>query len=473
MMKSLILISSILLLTTLVLTTTSAIAANDVPELPKPLLDNLAFVGHNSSNFAHIMDIEIVGDRAYALVGMSYGLETYDISNPAQPVRIDSQGTAAWNAKAYNDRLYVFNRQNGFRIYDISGSKPLELGQYNPADPNTLYECGVLQGTQLFVAAHQRGIYAFEVGNPGNPLLVDDISLTTNHCWDVEVTGSYLLVANGRFGLSVVALGLPPVQVATLPLPGLANHILLDGQIAVITLGGDGLATVDVSDPTNPVLLDIAPSLGNAFGSGIWNSLVAVGSWRYLELFDVSDPSNIRRKGFDNTKTWAMGADIEPNGNTGLVAVGDWRGMSTYTTSADDGPDIDVTPEYLDFGEVPGYEEAGVTVRNTGSSLLQVNVVNTPNEITVSPASFTVDPGAVRQVTVRATGLGSVKDTIRYLSNDGDEPTVTQFVYKNSTSFPQLGSQAPEFALEDGNGYWHYLSDYRGKVVLLEFGGLW
>ena len=51
--------------------------------------------------------------------------------------------------------------------------------------------------------------------------------------------------------------------------------------------------------------------------------------------------------------------------------------------------------------------------------------------------------------------------------------TFFQFVYKNSTTFPQVGSDAPEFALQDLEGYWHYLSDYRGRVVYLEFNGMW
>lgn len=330
-----------------------------------------------------------------------------------------------------------------------------------------------LKGDTLYVAAHQMGLYSFDVANPGNPYLLNNIALAEKDCWDVEVYGSHLLVANGHFGLSVVELTTPPMEVAVLPLPGLANHILLDGNVAVLSLGREGIATVDVSSPANPVLLNRVPSRGNAFGFGIADHEVAVGSWSLFEVFDISDPRHIKRRGGDNTKTWAMGADIKPFGQEDLAIVADWRGMSAYLTAPDDSPDIDVSPQHLDFGEVSTFETASVEVKNAGTSHLNVNIVNNHSDLAVNPAAFTLAPGASRSVRVRANGSGALKGSLRYYSNDPDESPVTQYVYKNNISFPQVDSKAPEFVLKDPEGYWHYLSDYLGKVIYLEFGGLW
>lgn len=436
-------------------------------------VNQMTWLGHNGQNFAHSMDVEISGDRAYVSVGFPYGIETYDISNPANPIRLDRQGPAAWGARVYGDKLYVFNRQKGFNIYDISGSIPSELGDYDPTEPHTLYENGALDGDTLYVAAHQKGLYSFDVANPGNPYLLNNITLAENDCWDVEVYDSHLLVANGHFGLSIVELTTSPSEVAVLPLPGLANHILLDGDVAVLSLGLEGIATVDVSSPANPVLLDRVPSGGNAFGFGIANHEVAVGSWSLLEVFDISDPLHIGKRSGENTKTWAMGADIKPFGQEGLVVVADWRGMSTYLTAPDDAPDIDVSPQHLDFGEVSAFETASVKVKNAGTSHLNVNIVNNHSDLAVHPAVFTLAPGAFRSVRVRAKGPGALNGSLLYYSNDPDESPVTQYVYKNNVSFPQVDSKAPEFVLKDPEGYWHYLSDYIGKVIYLEFGGLW
>jgi hypothetical protein len=233
------------------------------------------------------------------------------------------------------------------------------------------------------------------------------------------------------------------------------------------------MATVDLSTPSAPDLLDMAPTLGNAFGLGILNHRVAVGSWSALELYDVSDPSHIERCGWDNTQTWAMGADIKSYGNEVLVVVADWRGMSTYLASPDSGPDINVYPQYLDFGEVTTSKEVTLVVKNTGTSRLDVNIGNIPAGIEVTPSSFSVGAAGSKWINVKATGPYNVFDFMLYNSNDPDEPSVRQYVYKNNASFPQVGSEAPDFTLQDVDGFWHTLSDYLGKVVYLEFGALW
>lgn len=440
-------------------------------DLPGP--DNLKFVGHTQINPFHVMDVEISGDRAFISSGAPSGLETYDISDPANPTRINHQGPAIWGTRTYGNRLYAFARSEGFQIYDISGSTPVFMGEYNPPGKDILYENGVLVGNILYVAAHQSGIHVFDVTDPGNIASLAGIALSDNACWDVEAYADHLIVANGRFGMSVVDLAGTPSEVAVVELPGLANHVVLDGAVAILSLGPGGIATVDMASPAAPQLLDRAPSSGNAFGSGIWDHKLVVGSWYALEVFDVSDPANIVKTGHENTKTWAMGADVEDIGGEGLVVVGDWRGMSVYLVETDPAPDIEVDPAIVDFGVVDTWETVRVAVKNTGTATLNVNLSSIPAGITAQPQAFSVAPGDARAVRLRASGTGSVFDSIMYNSNDPDEPSFRQNVYKNNTSFPQVDSDAPELVLKDIDGYWHYLSDYKGRVIFLEFGGLW
>lgn len=221
------------------------------------------------------------------------------------------------------------------------------------------------------------------------------------------------------------------------------------------------------------MLLGRAQTDDCAFGSGIWNHKVAVGSWKCLEVFDVSDPTRIVRIASENTKTWAMGADIKAYGNDALVAVADWRGMSTYQTELDGEPDIDVVPDTVDFGEVGIAATETVVVRNGGNAVLNVNVGNVPTAFDVHPLTFSLHPGAARRVRIDADGSGSVNGTLHFYSNDPDEATFSQYVYMNTSAFPQVGSEAPDFVLKDPDGFWHSLSDYRGRVIFLEFGGLW
>ncbi len=105
--------------------------------------------------------------------------------------------------------------------------------------------------------------------------------------------------------------------------------------------------------------------------------------------------------------------------------------------------------------------------------MLHVAISNIPMDVQVDPSAFSLAPGTTRQIDVRVTGPRALNDHLLYDSNDPDEPSVKQYLYKNNTSFPQLGSEALDFSCKDLDGFWHYLSDCRGSVVYLEFGGLW
>lgn len=434
-------------------------------------VDNLWLVGHSEVNRAHLMDVEIVGDRAFVCCGLGAGLEQYDISDPSNPVRTWSGGPDCWRARAYGDTvLFMFCRLDGTVRVGISGT-PANRGQFNPAGNREALEGGALVGDTLYAAAHQNGIYLVDCSAPNALTKVGSISLAPNAAaWNVEARDSFLFVANGRHGLAVIGLAGTPRRIADLALPGLANDIVLDGSIAVVSLGASGLATVDISDPYAPALLDTIGTRGCCWGIGIEGDLVACGSWRVLELFDVSDPGNISRAAWDNTQTWAHGADIRADS---LVTIADWRGMSCFRVGPDPGADIDVCPEALDFGAVTSAVETTIVVRNTGSVVLNVTSVGAPGGIAVNPASFSVPAGESLEVVVTASGPGQVNSQLTFNCNDPFFPQYRVEVLKNNTGFPQCGSTAPGFTLTGSDGRSHSLADELGKVVYIQFGASW
>jgi hypothetical protein len=434
-------------------------------------IDNLRLLGHNEVNRYHLMDVEISGDRAFVCNGLGTGLELYDISNPVNPTRTWTGGPDCWRARAYGDTvLFMFCRLDGTVRVGITGT-PTNRGTYNPPGNREALEGGALVGDTLYTAAHQNGIYVIDCSNPSTIAKVGGISLApTAAAWNVESRDSFLFVANGRHGLAVIALAGSPRRIADLPLPGLANDIVLDGAVAAVSLGAAGFATVDVSDPYAPVLLDTAGTGGSCWGLGIAGHLVACGSWRVLELFDISDPGDIRPAGWDNSQTWALGADIRDDS---LVVIADWQGMSCYGVGADSGADIDVYPEVLDFGAVSGTRDTTVIVRNTGATVLDVTSLGFPTGITAESSSFAIPAGDSFLLRVSAAGSGQAGAAIIYTSNDPDERLWSQEVYKNNSGFPQYGSTAPDFTLQGSDGRSHTLSDYRGRVVYLIFGASW
>lgn len=434
-------------------------------------IDNLQYLGHNEVNPYHLMDVEIVGNNAYVANGLGTGMEVYDISNPLNPQRTFTYGPAAWRTVSYGDTLLAsFCRRDGVVLFDISGTTPVVLGQYNPSGNLEALEGGDIINDVLYCAVHQNGIYFIDISDPSNPMKVGEFSSGNLAAWNVAGQDSFLFVANGRFGLLILGVSGGVHQVAQLSLPGLTNDINLDGTTAVLSLGVDGIATVDISNPYNPLLLDMEISEGCVWGSGIDNHRVISGSWRVMELFDITNPNTILKAGWDNTKTWAHGTDIRSDG---VIAVADWHGVSCYEVGADAGADIDVYPQVIDFGPVSGSRDTNVIVYNTGSATLNVTSINSPAGITPNPSSFSVPPGDSQIVIVTATGSGNVYSTITYVSNDPDESSKIQEVYKNNSSFPQVGSSAPDFTLMGSDGQWYTLSQLQGKVVFLEFGGAW
>ena len=434
-------------------------------------IDGLRFLGTSTVNQNHLMDCEISGNRAFLAVGVNNGIEQYDISNPASPARTFAGGPNCWRLRQYGDTLLLaFCRREGVVLCDIRGASPSQLGRYDPPGAAEALEGGALVGTSLYVAAHQNGIYVIDISNPASPQKTGALLLDSNAAWNVEARDSFLLVADGRFGLAVVGLQGGLHQTARLSLPGLANDIVLDGSVAVVSLGASGLATVDVSNPYQPALLDTVASEGCAWGMGSRSHTVVAGAWTGLELFDVTNPAQITKTGWDHTPTFAHGADIRTDS---LIANADWRGMCCYRVGNDAQGDIEVYPRILDFGTVSSLRETTVVVRNTGAAILSVGSVTAPPGISAVPATFSVMPGDSQLVQVSASGAGQTSGAIRYNSDDPDETTKAEEVYKNDTAFPQAGSLAPDFTLQGYDGRTYSLSDFRGKVVYLEFGASW
>jgi hypothetical protein len=168
-----------------------------------------------------------------------------------------------------------------------------------------------------------------------------------------------------------------------------------------------------------------------------------------------------------------MGASISEETEEPIIAVADWRGVTTYWPNADSGPDIELSTPRIDFGAVPASADTVVYVHNRGSSILEVVEVVPPADVSVAPDAFSVPPGGVQAVTITVTGPATVRSFLRYTTNDPDEATVRQDVYMNNSTFHQIGSPASDFELLGTDGLYHRLSDHAGEVVLLEFGASW
>jgi hypothetical protein len=89
-----------------------------------------------------------------------------------------------------------------------------------------------------------------------------------------------------------------PVELGAVPLPRSADGVDVDGDIACVTTGGDGLFVIDVSDPMEPTLLSHWEGpVGSLERITVEDNLAYMISWMGLEVVDLSDPTEPERIG--------------------------------------------------------------------------------------------------------------------------------------------------------------------------------
>lgn len=120
-------------------------------------------------------------------------------------------------------------------------------------------------------------------GNDGNDLVTD---------------GQLLFLANGRFGLTILRFNGDPVLVdldilATVTLPGDALRLEVQDGLAVVVLGSNGFAVVDVSDPSRPYLRSVTNPGGTSLDVALEDGhAVIAATSRGTLVYDLSNPAD-------------------------------------------------------------------------------------------------------------------------------------------------------------------------------------
>jgi hypothetical protein len=403
--------------------------------------DMMEYVGHWGPTSDHLVDIHLVGDRAY-LIGLS-GLAIFDISAPNPPIRHVIDATTV-------PPTFVAAHDEGTRSFE-----------------------GIhLEGNLIYVATHHDGLRIYDVSDPENFVLHGSLGGFAN-AWALDKQGDWVAVADADGGLRLVDVADPaqPVLTATIATSGAAQDVVWKGTRAYVASGSGGVDIFDLSAPANPVFLgNYATTSGSAFllAADPAAERVYVATWQLVEAIDVSDPLNPVQAGFEDTPVRAMGVAAD----TDHIYVADWDSFRMYRFGPTTDPDALVSPRFVSFPPIPIGQSADttLTVANTGGAPLIVTDINTGNpDFQVNPVSFQVPPDGEVELTVTATasedkGAGFLWIT----SNDPDESGRAHLL-----DYGTVGTQAPVFTLNDLGGVPHTLSDLQGEVVLLAFFASW
>jgi hypothetical protein len=187
----------------------------------------------------------------------------------------------------------------GMQVLDVTDeSNPIPLGFVNTAD--LAGRNIIASGAYVYYGGAKGGVSIVDVSDPENPLVVAQIP-AGEYIWLIDLYEGHLYIADDLNNLQIynVQNPLAPQHTATFETTGICNAVYVKENIAYITDSLDGLILVDVSRPWNPRELSRITTYPDIYGyfveeNGILYGVAAGdGSDPALVLaIDVNDPAN-------------------------------------------------------------------------------------------------------------------------------------------------------------------------------------
>jgi hypothetical protein len=198
----------------------------------------------------------------YLYVAGDDTLWVYDISLPESPSMLFTYETPDYHALEIDaGRLYVsFNNDHagGIQIYDIRGDGGLDsIGFYNA---RYYWYSLEVDADHLYAPENWQGFSIVSISDPGNPQTIATYSYNSSSLMGIDIKGDYVYLTN-----YMSYIGGPSYN---------------------------GLYTVDVIDPQDPVFLDYDYIPGNTNSVHIMDTLAFVAECQPTNIYSLSDPSN-------------------------------------------------------------------------------------------------------------------------------------------------------------------------------------
>lgn len=375
-----------------------------------------------------IEDVDLVGDRAYAVMG-EFGLAVVDLGDPEAPVLRgqvaavvgESIDVAVVEPHAFTvelEQVTEYTSLAHFNVIDVSDpSRPV---------PVVAVETDFVIASQLAVSGDvvymasgvpgwpagpgRTGLTAFDVSDPEQPIQLASPNPAIEGVAGIAVSGGSLFVLgveNWWEGpvFEVFDLGDPvsPVPVARLEWDygfGRQGDLAVFGGLAVVASAyGYGLTTIEVSDPEHPTFLGSLDKPGSGLQVSTNGSIAAVtADADGLRLIDVADAAEPALIGVLDTPGSADSINIV--GDLAVIAA---KWMSLLDVG--DGRLIDVSDPARpsELGNLPVLAERG-PVAIDGSRAYVMTGVREDREVGLSIINIT-DPSAAIEEGFVATGL--------------------------------------------------------------------
>ena len=247
----------------------------------------------------------------------------------------DLPGIAITGVNLQGGTLY-YSRNDGGTWSDV-GSVSGSLARVLHADSVTRVAfqppedfIGTISDVLTFKAWDRTGGYANgEAGVPAIPPVTGTLD-TSGEARSVTLSpdGNTAYVADYLAGLQIINVSdsSNPTLIETFDTPGYAESVTLspDGNTAYVGYHSDGIHIIDVSDSSNPTLIETFHASGWQLGvtlSSDGNTAYVADSFTGLRIIDVSDSSNPALTGILDTSGSAGDVVLSPDGNTAYVTT--------------------------------------------------------------------------------------------------------------------------------------------------------
>ncbi|MDA1191975.1 MAG: hypothetical protein O3A46_09875, partial [Candidatus Poribacteria bacterium] len=268
------------------------------------------------------------GDWLFILNGDS-GLRLYNIADPENPQFVTSVfAGGGLDLLADGDRLYVTDRANGFRIFDISNLPNFPaLGQANAPIQALFVHRGLVWGgagrlvslnlnnlndivvgvdfstasspmaiqrreNVLIVAEREAGIGLIDVSVPASPKTLAHLP-TRGEAYALATEGDWVYIADGYGGIAVANVALPtsPVFTSRVSMGGFGRGVDVAGGFAFVSTENGGVVIAEALNLARVRTVGVIPTRGGARAVAVGGSVAYVASSVGVESADISDPT--------------------------------------------------------------------------------------------------------------------------------------------------------------------------------------
>jgi peroxiredoxin len=355
------------------------------------------------------------------------------------------------------DGLAVIATKHAGVLLLMDTSSPSQVSLTQTLDLGMIHQDIALDESRILVALQSEGA-----------LLMDTqgtlISTLPTHAYGVGLDGDRAVSTDGPELVLYDISQTPAVELDRIELEGSGLDVEFDGSTIAVSLGGHGTQVLSADDDSlqTRAVLDTPGAVYSTelAGDHLW---IASGEVVALAWVGSGEPQILGHE----TPAWsAMGIGA----GFGRALVADWWSTTVLeSVSGVAGPEVH-TSEALYLTEVSQGREL-LQVSNGGAMTLEFEIEPQAGGFEVDPMQFSLEPGASKNVSVRAFNPGEYSGSLRWNSNDPDEPTGEVRVEAARES---LGSEHADFTLAsfswpESSPELITLSDARGSVVLLSY----